>query len=40
MHVPDHEEIENVSAEEAPRASRREWIGLAVQCCVWSVCWR
>jgi hypothetical protein len=28
MHVPDHEEIENVSAEEAARASRREWIGL------------
>ena len=30
MDTPDHEDIENVVAEGAPSAGRREWIGLAV----------
>jgi MFS transporter, DHA2 family, multidrug resistance protein len=30
MDTPDHEDIENVVAEETPKAGRREWIGLAV----------
>jgi len=30
MDTPDHEDIENVVAEGAPNAGRREWIGLAV----------
>jgi len=30
MDTPDHEDIENVLAEGAPTAGRREWMGLAV----------
>ncbi len=30
MEPPTHENVENVTADEAPRAGRREWIGLAV----------
>jgi MFS transporter, DHA2 family, multidrug resistance protein len=30
MNTPDHEDIENVTAGQAPTAGRREWIGLTV----------
>ncbi len=30
MNTPNHEDIENVTAAGAPKAGRREWIGLAV----------
>src|SRR5829696_888779 len=30
MNTNDHEDIENMTVDEAPKASRREWVGLAV----------